>query len=187
MGLSALDIIVLLLVGGSAVWGAMRGFVTEVLSLVAWLFVVSALRILHTPVSAALAAPVGSEAGAAVLAFAIIGGVTYFGGRWVASAIGKRTRTSILGPVDRALGFGFGGFKGLIFASLVFLMIVLVIDTAYGGERQRPDWIVKSRTYPLLKATSAGIAQFVDRRRRGEPVFGPGGNDATPSDNEALP
>ena len=28
------------------------------------------------------------------------------------------------------------------------------------------------RTYPLLNATSASIAEFVDRRRRGEPVFG---------------
>jgi len=27
-------------------------------------------------------------------------------------------------------------------------------------------------TYPMLDATSAGIADFVDRRRKGEPVFG---------------
>ena len=26
--------------------------------------------------------------------------------------------------------------------------------------------------YPLLNATSASIADFVDRRRKGEPVFG---------------
>lgn len=179
MGLSALDVIVILLVVGGAVLGAAKGFVTEVLSLVAWLFVISALRILHAPVAALLAGPLGSAAGAAVLAFVLIAGATYFCGRWIARSIGKRTRSSILGPVDRALGFGFGGFKGLILASLVFLLIVLVIDTAYGGERRRPDWIVKSRTYPLLKATSGGIAEFVDRRRRGAPVFG----DNETSDN----
>jgi membrane protein required for colicin V production len=32
--------------------------------------------------------------------------------------------------------------------------------------------MTQSRTYPLLNATSAGIADFVDRRRRGLPVFG---------------
>jgi membrane protein required for colicin V production len=110
--------------------------------------------------------------GAAVLAFAIITGVTYIGGRLVANAIGARTRTSILGPVDRALGFGFGALKGLILASLVFLLATLVLDTMSGGASRRPEWMTKSRTYPLLNATSASIADFVDRRRRGKPVFG---------------
>ena len=172
MGFTALDIIVLLLVAGAAVVGLMRGFVTEVLSLFAWLAIVAALKLFHVPLAAALVSVVGTASGAAVLAFALIAGVTYFGGRLVARAIGSRTRTSILGPVDRALGFGFGALKGLIFASLGFLLATLVIDTARGGPSQRPDWMIKSRTYPLLNATSAGIADFVDRRRRGLPVFG---------------
>ncbi len=182
MGLNAIDIFVLIAVGGAAVLGVMRGFVTEVLSLLAWFLVVFALKLLHTPVSAALAGSVGTAAGAATLAFAIIAGVTYFGGRMVANNIGKRTRSSIVGPVDRALGLGFGALKGLVLASLGFLLVVLVIDTVSGGPAQRPAWITKSRTYPLLNATSAGIADFVDRRRRGQPVFG---EDAA-ADREAL-
>lgn len=171
MELTALDIVVLLTVGGSAVMGLWRGFVTEVLSLMAFLFVIVALRFGHTPLTAALAEPVGTDAGAAVLAFAIIAGVTYLGGRLVANAIGSRTRNSILGPIDRALGFGFGGVKGLIVASLGFLLIVLVIDTVSGGPTRRPPWMTDSTSYSLLNATSAGIAEFVDKRRRGEPVF----------------
>jgi membrane protein required for colicin V production len=172
MGLTALDIFVLISVGGAAVLGLTRGFVTEVLSLTAWLLVVFALKLLHSPLSAALADSVGTAAGAATLAFAMIAGVTWFGGRMVARAIGARTKKSIIGPVDRALGFGFGALKGLILASLGFLLLVLVIDTVRGGPTRRPTWITASRTYPLLNATSAGIADFVDRRRRGEPVFG---------------
>jgi membrane protein required for colicin V production len=172
MGLSAIDIIVLLAVGGAAVLGFMRGFVTEVLSLMAWLLVVMALRLLHTPLAAMLAAPVGTVQGAAVLAFALIAGVTFFGGRLVANAIGSRTRSGLLGPVDRALGIGFGALKGLILVSLGFLLVTLVVDTVSGGPAKRPDWMTQSRTYPLLNATSASIAEFVDRRRRGEPVFG---------------
>lgn len=179
MGLTALDIIVLVTVGGAAIVGLARGFVTEVLSLMAWIFVVFALKLFHTPLSAMLVDSVGTAAGAATLAFAAIGGVTWFGGRLVANAIGSRTRTSILGPVDRGLGFGFGALKGLILASLGFLLIVLVIDTLAGGPRKRPQWIVTSRTYPLLNATSASIADFVDRRRKGQPVFGDSpGNEA---------
>ena len=114
--------------------------------------------------------------GAAVLSFAIITGITYFGGRAVARAIGSRTRDSVLGPVDRALGFGFGGLKGLILASLGFLLIVLLTDTVHGGPAHRPEWLTTSRTYPLLNMTSASIADFVDRRRKGQPVFGPRDN-----------
>ncbi len=172
MNLTALDVIVLLAVAGAAVLGLIRGFVTEVLSMFAWVAMVAMLKLFHIPVAAALTPVIGTVSGAAVLAFALITGLTYIGGRLVANAIGARTRTSILGPVDRALGFGFGALKGLILASLVFLLATLVIDTMSGGAARRPEWMTRSRTYPLLNATSASIADFVDRRRRGKPVFG---------------
>lgn len=174
MGLTTLDIAVLLTVGGAAVLGFLRGFVTETLSLGAWVLVVVALKLFHTPVAAMLVRPTGTSGGAATLAFALIAGVGYFGGRMIANAIGRRTRASVLGPVDRALGFGFGAVKGLILSSLAFLLLILAADFIGGGPTGRPEWIRTSRTYPLLNATSAGIADFVDRRRRGEPVFGNG-------------
>ena len=172
MGLTALDILVLIAVLGAAVMGLVRGFVTEVLSLFAWVAVTAALKLFHIALAQTLTRVVGTPSGAAVLAFAIIVAVVYVGGRWVARAIGARTRSSVLGPVDRALGFGFGALKGLILVSLAFLLVALVVDTARGGAARRPEWMTQSRTYPLLNATSAGIADFVDRRRRGLPVFG---------------
>ncbi len=171
--MTALDIVVLLFVAGAALMGLLRGFVAEVLSLFAWVAGVMVLKLFHAPATQAISHVVGTVAGAAVLAFALLLGATYLVGRMLANALGKRTRTSILGPVDRALGFGFGAVKGLILASLAFMLAALVVDTARGGPTRRPDWMIKSRTYPLLNATSAGIADILDRRRRGEPVFGP--------------
>jgi membrane protein required for colicin V production len=172
MALTGLDIVVLIIVGGAAVLGFVRGFVTEVLSLFAWVAIVFVIKLFHLPLSHILAPMIGTPAGAAVLAFALLSGVTYFGGRMVANAIGARTRDSILGPIDRALGLGFGALKGLILASLGFLLMTLVLDTVHGGPSNRPEWMTGSRSYPLLNATSASIADFVDRRRKGEPVFG---------------
>jgi len=170
--MTSLDIVVLVAVVGSALLGLKRGFVAEVLALFAWVAMVAALKLFHITLAQALTGVVGTVSGAAVLAFVLIVAVTYFGGKLVANAIGSRTRTSVLGPLDRALGFGFGALKGLILASLVFLLAALVLDTIGGGPTRRPEWMTKSRTYPLLNATSAGIADFVDRRRRGQPVFG---------------
>lgn len=172
MGLTTLDIAVLLTVGGAAVLGFLRGFVTEILSLAAWALVVLALKMFHTPVAAMLVGPTGTAGGAATLAFALIAGTGYFVGRLVANAIGSRTRASVLGPVDRALGFGFGALKGLILTSLAFLLLLLAADFIGGGATRRPAWIKDARTYPLLDATSASVVDFIDRRRRGEPVFG---------------
>ena len=67
--MTALDIIVILLVGGGAVMGGLRGFVTEVLSLFAWVLAILAVKFFHTPLSDMLTGPVGNGAGAATLAF----------------------------------------------------------------------------------------------------------------------
>ena len=91
-------------------------------------------------------------------------------GYLVAGAVVGPHVLGLVGDAESKLGFG--ALKGLILASLVFLLATLVIDTMGGGPSRRPGWMTTSRTYPLLNATSASIADFVDRRRRGKPVFG---------------
>lgn len=163
--MTGLDIFVLLLMGGAAVFGFMRGFVQETLSLMAWIMVIFAVRFLHAPVSDFLVAPVGNEGGASVLAFGSIVIVTYALGRWIARSIGRKSRKSLLGPIDRVLGFGFGMVKGLIGATLAYLLVVLVYDSIYSSQEPRPEWIANSRTYPLLNASGDTMVQFVEDRR----------------------
>lgn len=167
MGLTGLDMLVLLLVGGGMVLGFLRGFVMEVLSLLAWVAAILALKLLHDPATAALTDTVGTRAGAAVLAFALIFGVTFVAGKLVARQIGGATKKSVVGPIDRFLGGGFGALKGLIGATLLYLAASLVYDTIYGRAAVRPEWMAESRTYPLLHATGGAIVDFVERRRRG--------------------
>ncbi|CAH0350173.1 MAG: CvpA family protein [Pseudomonadota bacterium] len=166
--MTALDIFVLLIVGGGAVMGLFRGFVMETLSLIAWVLAVFAIRLFHAPVSAILTEYVGTESGAAALAFVLVFGATFAIGKFIASALGARTRKSILGPVDRVLGGGFGAIKGLIGVTLLFLAFTLVHDTIYGGGSQRPDWLKSSRTFPLLDASGRAISEFLEERRTGK-------------------
>ena len=154
MELHGLDIIVLVLVGLTALGGARRGFVGEVLALFAWVAMIFALKIFHLPLAKAVSAIVGTPSGAAVLAFVVLTGGTYLASRLVINAIARRTRTSVLGPIDRALGFGFGALKGLILASLAYLFVVLVLDTMGGGPTHRPDWLVKARFTPPARPPS---------------------------------
>jgi membrane protein required for colicin V production len=163
--MTTLDIIVLFILAGGAILGGVRGFVSEVLSLLAWGLAIFALKMLHTPVTGLLAPLIGSRGGAAVAAFVAVFGIVWFAGRIAADSIGRRTRSSILGPVDRLLGIGFGALKGLLIATVAYLGINLVYDVWAGKNAQRPEWLRTSRTYPLLSASGRAIIDFVHLRR----------------------
>lgn len=167
MALTALDILVVLLVGAGLVFGFLRGFVREILSLFAWFLAIFALRYLHEPVRDLLVGPVGTVSGASVLAFAIVFGLVFLGGKLASRRLGERTRKSIVGPIDRVLGAGFGALKGLIGATLVYLAASLVYDTIWGRAAQRPEWMEASLTYPLLQSSGATIVDLVEARRAG--------------------
>lgn len=168
--MNAVDILVLLLIGGCAIFGLLRGFVQETLSLIAWVQGIFAIRLFHSTAAELLTPFVGTESGAAILALVLVFGITFGAGKLLAHAIGRRTRQSILGPVDRVLGGGFGAVKGLIGATLVFLAFSLVYDTFYGSGARRPDWLSDARTYPLLNASGQAISEFVAERRAHKPT-----------------
>jgi len=78
---------------------------------------------------------------------------------------GKTRRHAMLGPFDRVLGGGFGALKGLLGATLFFLLANLATDMVYGPQADRPQWMTKSRTYPLLNASGRAIVDWVEARR----------------------
>lgn len=162
--MTGFDIAVLLLVGVGAITGFLRGFVHEVLALTAWIFALVAIHYLHTPLSLALEPTIGTGSGATVLAFALLLLVPYAGIKLLANWLGARTRNSLLGPIDRVLGFGFGGIKGLIIAVLAFSVLVLGYDTVW-GVGGRPDWITQARSYRFINASSEALVKMIAARR----------------------
>jgi membrane protein required for colicin V production len=166
--MSALDIfVILLLLGGGAI-GFVRGFVYEVMSLLAWVAAIAMLSLFHTQLSGGLDGLVDRYAAAAVLAFALLFVPTFVAVKLVARSIGGKTRRSILGPVDRVLGAGFGIVKGLLAATLFFLFANLATDLVYGAEARRPEWMTSSRTYSLLNASGRAIVDWVETRRNSD-------------------
>jgi len=172
MGLTALDILVVLLVGAGLVFGWLRGFVSEILSLFAWFLAIVALRYLHEPVRDLLTGLVGTVSGVSVLAFALIFGLVFLAGKLASRRLGGRVRNSVVGPVDRVLGAGFGALKGLIGATILFLGVSLVYDTIWGRAAERPEWMTASRSYPLLKSSGATFVDLVEARRGPAPAQG---------------
>ena len=174
--MTALDVFVfLLLIGGAAV-GVVRGFVHEIISLFAWIVAIAMLKLFHGQIWRGLESSFGTSAGAAaVLAFAILFVPSFLIVMLLARSLGGKTRRSpVLGPVDRVLGGGFGALKGLLGATLFFLLANLATDMVYGPQADRPQWMTRSRTYPLLNASGRAIVDWVEARRPKSPPAGEG-------------
>jgi membrane protein required for colicin V production len=163
--MTGFDIAVLLIVGLGAVTGFIRGFVEEVLALLAWIFSLVAIHYMHTPLTAFFAPHIGSDSGAAVLAFALLLLVPYAAIKLLASWLGRTSRSSVLGPIDRVLGFGFGTVKGILIVVVAFSVLVLGYDTVW-GPKGRPDWISQARTYRFIDASSMALVDMIGERRQ---------------------
>lgn len=162
--MTGFDYVVLLIVGIAAIGGFMRGFVEEILSLCAWGASVLAIRFSHGPLTELLGRHMPSDTGAGVLAFTILMLIPYFAVRIFAQRLGNMSRTSILGPIDRVLGFGFGAIKGLLIVVLGFSVLVLGYDVIWGAGG-RPAWISQARTYTFIDSASTALVTLIAERR----------------------
>ncbi|MBO6608340.1 CvpA family protein [Altererythrobacter sp.] len=162
--MNGFDIIVLIIVGVAAVGGFLRGLVQEVLSLAAWALAAAAIYYLHTPLTEALYEYLDVEPATSILAFALLLLIPYAAMKVIANNVGEASRNSILGPIDRVLGFGFGVIKGALIMVFAFSVIALGFDSMW-GYKGRPVWITTARTYPVIDSASSDLVNIIAERR----------------------
>lgn len=162
--MTGFDYIVLLIVGIAAAGGFMRGFMQEILSLAAWILAAFAIRFLHTPLTLALEEYIGPEITTALLSFTLLLLIPYAAMKVIANNVGTVSRGSVMGPVDRVLGFGFGALKGVVIVVIAFSLLVLGYDGIW-GYKGRPNWITTARSYELVDASSRALVEALAERR----------------------
>jgi membrane protein required for colicin V production len=108
--MTGFDIIVLLIVGIAAIGGFMRGFVQEC---VAAALGAGGLRdpLPHTDLTRSSTASSARRRARRCWRFALLLLIPYAAMKLIARRAGRSARNSVLGPIDRVLGFGFGGVK----------------------------------------------------------------------------
>ena len=112
--MNGFDIIVFIIIGVAAIGGFLRGLVQEVLSLAAWALAAAAIYYLHEPFTEILLEYLDAEPTTSILAFALLLLIPYAAMKLIANNVGEASRGSIMGPIDRVLGFGFGVVKGAL-------------------------------------------------------------------------
>ena len=162
--MTGFDYLVLLIVGIAAAGGFMRGFMQEILSLAAWILAAFAIRFLHTPLTLALEEYIGPEITTSLLSFTLLLLIPYAAMKVIASNVGTASRGSVMGPIDRVLGFGFGALKGVVIVVIAFSLLVLGYDGIW-GYKGRPSWITTARSYELVDASSRALVEALAERR----------------------
>ena len=143
--MNALDLAILGVIAISAIFAFARGFVREVLSIVAWigaglttLYAFNhvyrlVIRFVTTPLLADLIA----GAGLFVTSLIVLTILTGYLARCVQS--------SALSPIDRTLGLIFGLARGAVLVSLAYLMVDISLP-----QSDRPGWIKQAKSEPFL-------------------------------------
>jgi membrane protein required for colicin V production len=163
--MTGFDIGIFVVVAATAISGFMRGLVQEIMALAAWVFALAAIHYFHTPLSQKLVPFTGEGMGAApVLAFVLLLMVPYVIIKFLSKRMGDLSRESLLAPIDRMLGLGFGVLKGLVVVVLGFSIMVMAYDTVW-GIGGRPVWITQARTYPFINAGSESLVKMIGERR----------------------
>lgn len=168
--MALLDILIGIIAIVAAIGGFMRGLVQEVLSLATWIMAAFALHFLHPLLAEGLRNFYSAEPAVSLFAFALLLLIPYAGMKVIMGTASGASDGAVLGPVDRVLGFGFGGLKGVLIAVFAFALLVTGFDEKWGYSG-RPQWMTGARTYAAADAFSRQLLPEIAIRRdrlRGE-------------------
>ena len=154
LNITAVDVVVAVVLLGSAGFAFLRGFVHEVLSITSWVGAVFATLygfphaqpFFRTHIGAAWAADAAAGAALFLVTLLVLSLVT--------KRVSDSVRKSALNSVDSSLGFVFGLARGAILMSLAYMSAAWLFD----GPEQQPDWLSAARSRPWLER-GAGLLQ----------------------------
>ncbi len=162
--MKGLDLLFLFILAVAGIGGFMRGLAQEVFSLASWFLAVFAIHYLHAPLTAALLEYLQAETGSSLLAFSLLLLVPYTAMKVIVNNVSEAPQGSVMGPIDRVLGFGFGTVKGVLIAVFGFSLLMTGYDDSW-GYRGRPTWIVTARSYPALDTFSRELVPAIAQKR----------------------
>jgi len=155
LGITSFDILVLIVLGVSAIYGFSRGFTLEILSLGAWVGAIIATLYL-LPVAQPLMRDFLDPPGFAdTVTVILLGVVTLIIFKILANVISRAIKSSAIGPLDRSMGALFGVVRGLLIVCVAYLVTTWIIP-----QKNLPDWILQARSRPLVEYGASILADI---------------------------
>ena len=149
MPITLLDIVLIVVMLVSGLLAMVRGFMREVLSILAWILAAGATLYAYAKLLPVAKQYFNNDIVAAV---AVIGGV-FLLTLLVVSVITVRISDAVLdsrvGALDRTLGFLFGLARGLVIVVIAYVFFDWLVP-----DRSKPDWVLHAKSKVVL--SSAG-------------------------------
>ncbi len=154
--LTAFDVVVLLILGGSAIVGMLRGFSTEALTLVAWGGAIFATLYGVVPLAYILRSVVQPNMLADTITAIVLFMASLAIFKLIASMVGNGIKSSAIGVLDRSLGTLFGLMRGLLIVFAGFLLLSFVMP-----KNKQPDWIVEAKLTHMVSIGADLLTEVV--------------------------
>lgn len=156
MPIQGADAVILVILLISAIFGFIRGFVKETLSVAGWIGAVF-LSLYLFP----LLQPIAREFILNLLIADILTGAVIFILSlvilsYISHAISEKVKASSLGALDRSLGIFFGIARGAVLLGIAWLIFVQFIP-----EKDRPDWVLQAKMLPIIEGSGEFIARLL--------------------------
>jgi len=145
VGLTALDLFVLVVVVLSTLLALFRGMSREALNLAAWLGAAAAAWVGWPQVEPLLEPYIADATFRMIAAIAVAFVVPLIVLIVVAAMVASLIENSFLAPVDRALGVAFGALRGAVLVLVTYLVLLFVFPPP-----SQPSWIAEALTRPWL-------------------------------------
>ncbi len=175
LAFSFVDLLVVLVILGSAAYATYRGFVSETLSIVAWAAAALASLYFGGWVARMAHGLIDTAWLALVVGYAAVFIVVFIPLQFASHRFSEGVKRSPVGPLDRVLGATFGIVRGLAILGFAYL-----IFTAFVAIRDQPRWLKDARTLPLIQSSAEVLLVVVPERDRHEAVPPPVHHVATP-------
>lgn len=139
------DVMVAVVLLGSAGFAFLRGFVHEVLAIMAWVGAAFAALYGFAPAQPLFRQYIGTGWAADAAAGLSLFLVTLLVLSLATKALSSRVQNSALGSVDSSLGFVFGLVRGAVLLCLAYLIAAWLLAP------DPPDWLAQAKTRPWLE------------------------------------
>lgn len=140
----------------SGLLALVRGFVRELLHILAWIgaavIAVKAFPLAEPLTAQYLQPPLLADlaAGAGLFVVSLIVLIFVFG------TIARRVRESEIGWIDRLLGFVFGVVRGVLVLALAYMVLLQFLPPE---ESEQPTWLTASRGLPYVKTSATYLTK----------------------------
>ena len=168
LAFSFVDLLVVLVILGSAAYATWRGFVSEALGIVAWAAAAFAALYVGPWVARLAHSLIATAWIATVVGYALVFVVIFIPIQFASHRFSEGVKRSPIGPLDRVLGATFGIVRGLAILGIAYL----VFD-AFVPIHDHPLWLKEARTLPLIQSSAQVLLVLVPERDHHEAAAPP--------------